>query len=89
MSNQQLILQSCGNSKLMVVKLIKDLTECGVKNISLSGTTKNKVGYGNKITLIIKGEMEITNYEIDNMFRITKVPELANVNENKSSTAKY
>ena len=26
-------------------ELIKDLTECGVKNISLSGTTKNKVGY--------------------------------------------
>lgn len=70
-------------------ELYKDLEELGVKNISIQGTTRSKVGYGKKITLSIKGEMEITNYTIENMFKITNTPKVIPINELKSSTAKY
>lgn len=70
-------------------ELYKDLEKRGMENVSLSGTTRAKVGYGNKINLIIKGQVEITNYSVENMFKITKVPKLVNIEVSKSSTAKY
>ena len=36
-------------------ELIKELEECGLYNISLSGTTVSEVGYGNRIYLKISG----------------------------------
>ena len=36
-------------------ELIKELEECGLYNISLSGTTVSEVGYGNRIYLKING----------------------------------
>lgn len=44
--------------------LLKDLEEAGVKNISLTGTTFNDVGYSNRITLTISGEIEISEYNL-------------------------
>lgn len=70
-------------------ELYKDLAKIGVKNVSLTGTTRAKVGYGKKINLVIKGQVEVTSYSIENMFKITKVPKLINTGVNKSSTAKY
>lgn len=69
--------------------LYKDLEKLGVKNISIEGTTRSKIGYGKKITLSIKGQMEVTSYNVQNMFKITNTPKLVEISEQKSSTAKY
>lgn len=70
-------------------ELYKDLSDLGMKNISITGTTRSKVGYGKKITLSIKGQLEISNYTVTDIFKITKTSQLANININKSSTAKH
>ena len=70
-------------------ELYRDLESLGVKNISIVGTTRSKVGYGKKITLSIKGQLEITSYTVADIFKITKTPKLADINVNKSSTAKH
>lgn len=70
--------------------LLEDLANCGMKNISLTGTTKSRVGYGKKITIAIQGQIEITSYTVEDLFKITKTPKLIDVNiKPKSSTAKY
>lgn len=71
------------------VSLINDLTEVGMKNISLVGTTKSNVGYGKTINLTINGEIEITEYKIKNLFSIDTLKKPIPVEEKRKSTAKH
>ena len=70
-------------------ELYKDLTAKGMKNVSIIGTTRNKVGYGNKITLAITGDLTISGFNVVDVFNIKEVPKTININIKKSSTAKY
>jgi hypothetical protein len=69
--------------------LINELQMLGMNNISLAGTTLSKVGYANKVNLIINGQISIPDYTINNLFSIEKTTKIININIDKSSTAKY
>lgn len=43
----------------MKSQLINDLKELGATSVSLSGTTMNQVGYGEKITLAVSADFEV------------------------------
>lgn len=52
---------------------ITELTNKGMRNISLSGTTRSEVGYGNEIYLMLNGEVAVETYEMVNIFTINKI----------------
>lgn len=70
-------------------QLLNDLQAIGVENVSLIGTTLTKVGYGNKISLVINGQLAVNNYTVNNLLSITKGTTKLNIAIDKSSTAKY
>jgi hypothetical protein len=70
-------------------QLISDLQALGMSNISLTGTTLAKAGYGNKVTIVISGELEIADYNTNSLFSVDKTNKLLNISITKSSTAKY
>lgn len=50
--------------------LLSDLTEKGMVNIDLNGTTRTDVGYGNTIYLHIKGDLKIHSYTTEGFFKL-------------------
>ena len=68
--------------------LISKLSDCGVKNISLVGTTKSEVGYGNQIVLSVNGDMEISSFDVLDIFNIKEKKTTAKIAEYRTSTAK-
>lgn len=69
-------------------ELITELQHIGLQNINLTGTTKEKVGYGNKVTLIINGSLPVSEYSVSGL-NPQKTDKLINLSIIKSSTAKY
>lgn len=70
-------------------QLLLALLELGLTNISLSGTTLAEAGYGNKVTLEITGEIEMTSYTVFEKLDVRKRKKTIPVHVKKSSTAKY
>lgn len=70
-------------------ELISELQSKGLKNISLSGTTTSKVGYGKKINLSITGQVEIIEFKVTGFLDVTKTKKLVDIKSSKSSTAKH
>lgn len=70
-------------------QLNNELDKLGVSSINLTGTTKSKVEYGNKIVLSISGVIDLPGYNITNLFKIEKTANLVNFKVTKSSTAKH
>lgn len=70
-------------------QLNNELDKLGVSSINLTGTTKSKVEYGNKIMLSISGVIDLPSYNITNLFKIEKTENLVNFKVTKSSTAKH
>ena len=70
-------------------QLINELKDLGVKNINLTGTTLSNVGYGNKITLSVNGDLEIKKYNLNNLFSVNKEVSTLSINILKSSIAKH
>lgn len=70
-------------------QLNNELDKLGVSSINLTGTTKAKVDYGDKITLSISGVIDLPDYSITNLFKIEKTVNLVNFKVTKSSTAKH
>lgn len=69
--------------------MINDLKKLGVKNISTTGSTKSKVGYGKEVSLNISGKVEVTSYVFKDLFEIKKVDTPVNIKISKTSTAKH
>lgn len=69
--------------------LYNDLRELGVSDISLAGTTTTQVGYGEDIYLTVTGNMEITEYDIKDLFDISSKEETIPIKVSKKSTAKH
>jgi len=70
-------------------QLLFSLTELGMTNISLSGTTLTEAGYGNKVTIEITGEIELTSYSVLEKLDVRRRMQTIPVHVKKSSTAKY
>ncbi|SCP99060.1 hypothetical protein [Anaerobium acetethylicum] len=70
-------------------QMLLALAELGMTNISLSGTTLAEAGYGNKVTLEITGEIEMTSYTVLENLDLRKKMQTIPVHVKKSSTAKY
>lgn len=68
--------------------LLNDLTEQGLIDISLTGTTKDHVNYGDKILLNISGSLEIRTFQLENWMHVAKDSKKIPVKIHKSSTAK-
>lgn len=68
--------------------MIQTLTDMGVSNIDINGTTVSDVGYGNPIILSIKGtlKMSILNGDSFTAFSFTEID--APIYEKRMSTAK-
>lgn len=47
--------------------LKEELSNLGVKSVSLTGTTKSKVGYGNEIRIKVTGQLPVKTLAIKNM----------------------
>lgn len=69
--------------------LIKELNDLGVKNVSLTGTTMSKVGYGERIYIVVKGSIEVTSYELDGLFKVNKKTITQNITRSRNTTAKH
>lgn len=69
--------------------LMEDLKKLGVTGISITGTTKSKVGYGESIYLKIKGKIEINTFSIAGIFDMGKKMESVDISIDKTSTAKH
>ena len=69
--------------------LYNDLEKLGVSEISLAGTTTTQVGYGEDIYLNVTGNMEITGYNIKDLFDISSKKETIPIKASKKSTAKH
>ncbi len=68
-------------------ELIKELEECGLYNISLSGTTVNEVGYGERIYLNISGTYDNNVLRFaSGISKVTKSPTTVTIQ--RQSTAK-
>ncbi|MBL4932274.1 hypothetical protein [Clostridium paridis] len=70
-------------------QLVNELKDLGVKNINLTGTTLSNVGYGNKITLSVSGDLEVKEYSLNNLFSVNKRVSTLSINILKSSIAKH
>lgn len=70
-------------------RLVSDLQKVGAKNISLTGTTFNKVGYGKDIALSINCNIDMEKYTISGFFKIQKTLTPIPITVNRNSTAKH
>lgn len=70
-------------------ELYQDLQNAGMQEIRLEGTNRTPVGYGNQITLDIKGSLRIHQYDVENIFKVHIGNSLIPVSIRKVSTAKY
>ena len=70
-------------------ELYQDLQNVGMQEIRLEGTNRTPVGYGNQITLDIKGSLRIHQYDVENIFKVHIGNSLIPVSIRKVSTAKY
>ena len=69
--------------------LCQDLQDAGMQEIRLDGTNRSPVGYGNQITLDIKGSLQIHQYDVENLFKVYIGNSMVPVSVRKVSTAKY
>lgn len=65
-----------------------DLTDAGMSNISLSGTTTSEVEYGNVIFLRITGDLDINSYSTTGFLRLVRNDATIPLNIELASTAK-
>lgn len=71
------------------VSLIQELTDIGATNINLSGTSTSEVGYGNKITLHIQGNLKLLDYQLRASLDVLQGSQMVPFHVTKTSTAKY
>ena len=65
-----------------------DLSDAGMSNISLSGTTTSEVEYGNVIFLRITGDLDINSYSTTGFLRLVRNDATIPLNIELASTAK-
>lgn len=68
--------------------LRKDLSDIGIYDINLEGTTKNKGEYGEEVYLYIKGKYNIEQYAMRGL-RLEKRKSAKNIEEIQKSTGKH
>jgi hypothetical protein len=77
-------------SNSMESSMRAELASKGLNNINLSGTTMTDVGYGNKIFLCIKGDLEIDTYSTaSNSFQLLQHSGSIPIEFTLESTAKH
>lgn len=65
-----------------------DLTDAGMSNISLTGTTTSEVDYGNVIILKISGDLDINSYSTTGFLKLVRNNTTLPLNIELASTAK-
>lgn len=68
--------------------MIQTLTDIGVSNIDISGTTTSDVGYGNPIILSIKGTLKMSSLNGDDLAEFGFIENDTPIYERRMSTAK-
>ena len=69
-------------------ELINDLNDIDVSSVSISGTTRTPLSYGEKITIKITGEITVQKINLLSSLSIQKTTEQVPFSVTKSSTAK-
>lgn len=69
--------------------LLSELAENKMTHVSLEGTSRAEVGYGNIIELHITGFLEIYNYQFLSLFQIHTGKNTIPIEKHLTSTAKY
>lgn len=67
---------------------IENLNEFGVSNVSLIGTTREAVKYGDKIILHMEGKIQVSSFRLANWLHLQKESNLVPIIIHKASTAK-
>ena len=70
-------------------ELIQELSDMGMEQISLEGTTTGKVGYGNQVILQIQGMIRQKQHRLSGFAGLNQTEVLTPVRLRKASTAKY
>lgn len=69
--------------------LLSELAENKMSSVSLNGTSRTEVGYGNVVNLHITGSLEIYNYQFLGLFQIHTGKSTIAIDKHLTSTAKY
>lgn len=69
-------------------QLCEELKEQGLFNLSLAGTTKEIVTYGEKIYLTISASLETKTFRMEDWMKMKRGTQVVEVKIKKSSTAK-
>ncbi len=70
-------------------RLVTELQEAGLSEISLFGSTREAVCYGKEITLCISGNFSIYNYKILQAFALKKEQAVIPIDIKRTSTGKH